>query len=109
MKLKFIEITKTTNPILTVHKTGKLGFNKDAAELMALKKGDRIKIAIDEDDKNAIYFQKTSLLPDTILISKAGPYFYIKALPFDTQSGQAFTLSKVTDPVHGELFKLTTK
>ena len=81
MRLKFIDpSTLDKNLKATVHKTGKIGFTRDAAEKLGLKESKSARIAINEEDS-----EDTSLymiIDDVIStgafkINKAGQYYYI--------------------------------
>jgi hypothetical protein len=80
MELKFISIDSNSNrPKATVHVTGKLGFNMEAAKLMNFDENTYYRVAVD-DTENAkkIYFVIATANDEaTIKVAKAGQYYYI--------------------------------
>ena len=67
---------------LTVHKTGKLGFSKNAIEMLSLQDNRCCKFARGEDGEK-LYLLITNKKDEyTFNISKAGDYFYVKAKSF---------------------------
>lgn len=90
MRLKFIDPSSLDrNMKATVHKSGKLGFTRDAAEKLGLGESKSAKIAVnqdDPDDPDLYVLIVDSVAEGAFKINRAGKYFYIntKAL-FDTQ------------------------
>lgn len=86
MKLKWIDASKLDkNMKATVHKTGKLGFTREAAEKLELEGSDSLSIAVNEDDKSDhdLYVRVNLIDEDgAFKVSKAGEYFYINTKAF---------------------------
>ena len=88
IKLKRI-IAKQTNRNVkcTIHKSGTLGFSKEAANKLKLSPGQYLSFSINEDDtnENNLYVEiLNEEIEGSIRISKAGNYFYAKTkLLFD--------------------------
>lgn len=84
MKLKFIDVNKAPKrPKATIHLTGKLGLNSDAAEVMGLDDGRlSFRVAINEDEPSR---ENLYLLPCAdgerdemcVTAAKAGDYYYL--------------------------------
>lgn len=87
MKLKRVKASKV-NKVLrcSVHKTGKLGFTRDAAEYLQLKSGYSVQILTNDDDpKDLNLYVKVFENQDDIdnfKVSKAGDYYYVNLKSF---------------------------
>jgi len=83
LNLKFIEPKETDGAAkLTVHKSGKIGLSKSAAELLNIKNNKYCQFARDEDNVNdSILYMLVNKENDekSFFISKAGDYYYVKA------------------------------
>lgn len=86
LDLEFIDIKeRARKPKATIQRSGKLGFNAEAIEVMSLKVDDMFKIAINKakGEENNLYLMRC--LPEEtnieaskcIRASKAGDYFYL--------------------------------
>jgi hypothetical protein len=100
MQLKFItpkEIDGT--PKITVHKSGKLGFSRSAADLLDIENNKFCKFAYDEENERdrVLYFliEKTND-GESFSISKAGDYYYIKAKSLLNDLGIDFSDPTIT-------------
>jgi len=113
MKLKFIDVDlNPKKPRATIHLSGKLGFNKDAAELMNLSKKSFMQMAKDEDTDN-VYLFPVDFPEKTARVAKAGSYYYLNVgnafelLDFDYKK-YSITFAIAADTYNNqELFKLT--
>ncbi|MGN6800660.1 MAG: hypothetical protein ACTHJN_02075 [Ginsengibacter sp.] len=81
MKIKFYnpkELDKTHK--VTIQKTGKMGFTKDAAEYMKLSNMKSANIGTDEErpQDNTLYLQLYNDSHGYFAVQKAGQYYYIK-------------------------------
>lgn len=103
MKLKFIEIELKISKA-TVYSNGHLHFNTGACRLMGFLSGDKIIFATDESGN--FYIKKTDQLI-SYRLNKSGTCLYIKNGSGIFGDKKSFTVTKITDPEHGELFKLT--
>jgi len=87
MKLKKVKASKV-NQVLrcTVHKTGKLGFTRDAADFLELDSSSSLEVLINEEDKhdNNLYvlIHKDNDDVDNFKVSKAGDYYYVNLKSF---------------------------
>jgi len=61
----------------TIHLTGRLGFNIEASNLMALKSGQAFHLAKDTDNANKFYLLVAKEEDGAGKIAKAGAYFYL--------------------------------
>jgi hypothetical protein len=73
-----------TRPKATVHLSGKLGFNRSAANQLGLENGSGLLLFIDDNSDNlTLYLQ---ILPeanqDSFKVVRAGRYFYAPTRPF---------------------------
>lgn len=81
------------NPKITVHKTGKLGFNISAIKMLNLHKYRFCKIGRNKSDKNDhdLYMVLTvSEEKESFKIAKTGSYYYINGHAFLKQIGIDF-------------------
>lgn len=81
MKLVFQDIYPgKTKPKAAIHKTGKLGFNKEAAILMNLALLPSFKLATEEDvteEVQRIFLLVSDTQENSAKIAKAGIYYYL--------------------------------
>lgn len=81
MKLKFITPKQLSgNPKATIQKSGKLGFNGDAATKLKLEVDMYIMVAIneeDEEDENLYMVLCKEKVEGGYRVSRAGEYFYV--------------------------------
>lgn len=83
MKLKFLDVGESTRRAkATVHLSGKLGFNNDAAKLMKLHERPCFRIAVDEDkDSDDVLYlvlvDDQSSTSGCIRAHKSGAYYYM--------------------------------
>jgi hypothetical protein len=81
MKLKFIDAQELERNVkATAHKSGKLGFTKEAEARLGLDSKKSMAIAVNEEDvndKNLYVVIKSVIHPNTFKINKAGEYFYV--------------------------------
>jgi hypothetical protein len=80
LKLQFIAPTTEQNPKATVHISGKLGFNREAQNILNLTESSAIAFArneADEDDDNLYAIVYDSQQEGAFKISKAGEYFNV--------------------------------
>ncbi|MCP4457169.1 MAG: hypothetical protein GY816_03940 [Cytophagales bacterium] len=86
MKIKFISPSEVSNNLkATIHKSGKLGFNMDAANRIKLEEMSCAMVGIneeDEDDANLYIMFSKEALEDSYKVSKAGEYFYLNLKNF---------------------------
>ena len=79
MELNFLSIAELNNKAkATIHMSGKLGFNSEAAELMKLDSVSSFKVAIDGELSNykSIFLLPTQVEDDnTVKLLKAGEYY----------------------------------
>lgn len=98
MKLKWVnQDVLPRNLKATIHKTGKLGFTKDAAEYLMLSNKVYASIAIDEESSDGslyINFHSESK-PEYFKVSKAGEYFYINTIALFDFIGVNYTDNQV--------------
>jgi len=81
MELLFIDInSKKSKPKATIHLTGKLGFNLEAADLMGLSDASYYRIAIDKERdgiKNVYLVESRESESGVAKVAKAGKYYYL--------------------------------
>lgn len=85
IKLEFLNIKeRARKPKATIQRSGKLGFNSEAIELMGMKAEDKFKIAINrtQEDQDNLYLircieSQNENCENSVKISKAGDYFYL--------------------------------
>jgi hypothetical protein len=88
MSLTFGDVrTSPKKPKASIHKSGKLGFNGDAADVMDLSGDEEFAVAYDEDDgpTGDLYLVADEVdAPEESLIevAKAGDYFYLNLRRF---------------------------
>ena len=104
----FIKPKKQLGKIkLTVHKSGKLGFSKEAEKILNLQDNRFVKFGFDNDKS---IFLKIQLTHDEecFKIAKAGEYFYILSPEllesFEIKKGETFTFDILEDK--DKFFKL---
>lgn len=114
MKLKLYSAKEisTSRPKATVHKSGKLGYNRDAIKDLQLKQGMGILLFGDEEHPSPLcLFMKivTDTNPDSFKLVKGGQYYYASTKAFmdkleiDYQSKSIiYDLSKVD--IEGETY-----
>jgi hypothetical protein len=106
MTFNFIKPSELERPFrLAVHKSGKLGFSKEAEDKLNLAGNKSIKIARngdDENDKSLYMVVCKEEEPESFKISRSGDYFYINTkilfdnLSIDYKSGNAsFDMTKL--------------
>lgn len=101
MPLEFADVqTAPLKPKATVHKSGKVGFNGDAAEFMDLRGDEIFCVAYDEDegpDGDLYLFQNEPTLPDNscIEVAKAGDYFHLNLRNFFERHGIEYERYKI--------------
>lgn len=79
MKIRFFKPRNVNKRIkLTVHRTGKLGFSKDASQLLNLEKNKFCKFGTNENSDLLFVICKEGD-NTTFSISKAGDYYYVNA------------------------------
>ncbi|AQW89707.1 hypothetical protein [Elizabethkingia anophelis] len=79
MELKFIKPKENASIAkITVHKTGKLGFSRGAAELLKITENKFCKFGISEQNELFIVMCKEND-GETFGIAKAGDYYYVTA------------------------------
>lgn len=66
---------------VSIHKTGKLGFNRDAADFLDLKNQVSASIFTNEEDPTDLnlytQFHAEEMIEDSFKVSKAGEYYYL--------------------------------
>lgn len=79
MELKFFSPSENTSIAkVTVHRSGKMGFSKGAAELLQIDKKKYCKFGVNEENKLFIVmFERSD--DSTFNIAKAGEYYYVTA------------------------------
>lgn len=78
MKIKIINIDlNRSKPKATIHYSGKLGFNREAANVMNLAEKRTFQFATDEERNEVLYLIESSEDKGVAKISKAGTYFYL--------------------------------
>nr|MDQ3395768.1 hypothetical protein [Bacteroidota bacterium] len=80
MELKFIDIEASPNRAkASIHKSGKIGFNKEAAKIMEIERRKYFKLAVntDKDFIDTLYLVDTKDEINSIKIAKAGDYYYL--------------------------------
>lgn len=79
MELKFLKPKENTSIAkITVHKTGKLGFSRGAAELLDVANNKFCKFGVNEDNDLFIVMCKEND-GESFGIAKAGEYYYVTA------------------------------
>lgn len=80
MGFKFIDIDLSRGkPKATIHSSGKLGFNIEAAKTMDLQNKNFFLLAQDEEDEKKIYLIENEDGKGAARVSKAGLYYYLNA------------------------------
>ena len=88
MELEFADvITKPLRPKATVHASGKVGFNSDAAEFMSLDGDEVFCVAYNPEkgpDGNLYLIERGEGIPDEscIEVAKAGDYYHLNLRKF---------------------------
>lgn len=81
MDLEFIDIDlKYVKPKATIHMSGRLGFNSEAAKVMKLKDKRYFKVALSKAEgigNGNIYLIDDEHFEGTAKVSKAGDYYYL--------------------------------
>lgn len=101
MPLKFADVqTAPLKPKATVHKSGKLGFNGDAAEFMNLRGNETFCVAYDDEigpDGNLYLLHPQPTVPDDscIEVAKAGDYFHLNLRNFFERHGIDYEKYKI--------------
>ncbi|KLT64015.1 hypothetical protein [Pedobacter sp. BMA] len=101
MEIEFIKAnTSKTKPKATVHKTGKLGLNIEASNLMEIQNKKSFLIGRDKGDTTTLYLLESNA-EGSVKVSKAGAYYYLNAgsvfdqMEFDYEKNNImFDLSK---------------
>lgn len=95
MKLKFIDSTSLDRNLkATVHKSGKIGFTRDAAKKLNLGESKSAKIAINDEDSEdtSLYLVIENGIADgAFRINKAGEYYYINTKALFDGLGMDYT------------------
>ena len=79
MELKFFNPSENTSPAkVTVHRSGKMGFSKGAAELLQIDEMKHCKFGVNNENKLFIVMF-TEGVDGTFNIAKAGDYYYVTA------------------------------
>lgn len=103
MKLKFIKPSDLSGNIkATIQKSGKLGFNADAAKKLKLDPTKYAKLAInsaDSNDKN-LYMILCKDATESYKVSRAGDYYYINlkyffddlGIDYEKDAGQSYKI-----------------
>jgi hypothetical protein len=84
---EFADVTKEPlKPKASIHKTGKLGFNSDAAELMSLRSGLPFSVAVGADGATKeialVPYKDSHPKKSRIEVAKAGDYYYLNLRNF---------------------------
>lgn len=90
LNLEIINVKeRARKPKATIQRSGKLGFNSEAIEVMQMKQDDKFLIAKSKDpsDEGNLYLIKVADDEDTgniipIRVTKAGEYFYLNLTAF---------------------------
>lgn len=97
--IEFISIKRKENPpTARVYKTGDLGFNLSANNLIGIEKGSYFQFAKDENDNYYLYH--TNKPKDALKAIAAGKYFAIKKvidLGLPVKHGDVYVLEKVVE------------
>lgn len=100
MNLQFLNIdSKVAMPKATIHITGKLGFNMEAAKLMGFGEDTHYKVAVDNANGHVdkLYLVAAKLREEnTVRVAKAGQYYYINLANVFRELGmdyEKFTIS----------------
>lgn len=99
MRLTIVDATrKAPRPKATIHKTGNLGFNNDAADVLRLGsavKAFRVAINADEDDGNLYLVPSSPDEDKAVHVSKAGEYYYLNLKDFFSRRNEDFANQKI--------------
>ena len=120
MELRFIDPTvRKLKPAATVHVSGKLGFNSDAAKFMDLEELPSYVVATSdsEQDRLQIFFIDPNAVesPPPITVAKAGKYFYVQFINILNQLNIEYRDKKIVFDIekrvyHGfDMFVLTMR
>ena len=91
--MQFLNVDNTTTkPKATIHVTGKLGFNMEAAKLMAFDEETRYRVAVDDaSNASRVYLVTASTSEKSVVkVAKAGQYYYINLAPIFRQIGMEY-------------------
>jgi len=98
---------KPLKPKASIHKSGKLGFNSDAAEVLDLESGMVFHLAVPEGsspEESLLLIPRSDEYPERskVSVSKAGEYYYIHLRHYFDLAGVSYQENKYRYEIQSE-------